>query len=121
MTIATEQQSNLAAVQWFKCLADETRLRIMLLVYEERELCVCELTEALNLSQPKISRHLANLRLCGLLTDQRRGQWVFYRLAETLPHWANQVLAVTSADQQALMTSARYRLAVMKDRPERCC
>lgn len=121
MTTATAQATDLAAPQLFKCLADETRLQLMLLIYVETELCVCELTEALNLSQPKVSRHLANLRLCGLLTDHRRGQWVYYRLADTLPAWARDVLALTHTDYGTRMQTARYRLAVMKDRPERCC
>ena len=43
----------------FKCLADETRVRLMLLITREDELCVCELTCALDESQPKVSRHLA--------------------------------------------------------------
>ncbi|MDX9688544.1 ArsR/SmtB family transcription factor, partial [Halopseudomonas formosensis] len=55
----------------FKCLADETRIRLMLLITREEELCVCELTCALNESQPKVSRHLAQLRNCGLLEDRR--------------------------------------------------
>jgi len=48
----------------FKCLADDTRVRTMLLITREGELCVCELTFALNESQPKVSRHLAQLRSC---------------------------------------------------------
>ena len=55
----------------FKCLADETRVRLMLLITREDELCVCELTCALDESQPKVSRHLAQLRNCGLLEDRR--------------------------------------------------
>jgi len=50
-------------VSFFKCLADETRLSIVTLVTENKELCVCDLTEKLQLSQPKISRHLALLRV----------------------------------------------------------
>ena len=46
-------------VNFFKCLSDETRLNIVTLVAENKELCVCDLTEKLQLSQPKISRHLA--------------------------------------------------------------
>ena len=54
-------------VQFYKCLADETRLKSLLLIEKEQELCVCELMAALEESQPKISRHLAQLRKCGLL------------------------------------------------------
>ena len=49
-------------VNFFKCLSDETRLNIVTLIVENKELCVCDLTEKLQLSQPKISRHLALLR-----------------------------------------------------------
>ncbi len=79
----------------FKCLADETRVRMTLLIAREGELCVCDLTEALQESQPKISRHLAQLRLAGLLEDQRRGQWVYYRLHPQLPGWVMQTLEAT--------------------------
>ncbi len=78
--------------QFFKCLADDTRLHATLLIASEGELCVCELMQALDDSQPKISRHLAQLRNCGVLDDVRRGQWVYYSLAPDLPQWAMQAL-----------------------------
>ena len=63
----------MAPTELFKCLADETRARIAMLVTLEQDLCVCELTAALEEAQPKISRHLALLRSCGLLEDRRNG------------------------------------------------
>ena len=45
-----------------------------------KELCVCELCDILNESQPKVSRHLAKLRDIGLVKDERKGQWIFYYL-----------------------------------------
>ena len=63
-------------INFFKCLADETRFNIVMLVLGNNEQCVCDLTEKLELSQPKISRHLALLRSSGLLQDRRQGQWV---------------------------------------------
>lgn len=87
----------------FKCLADETRIRMILLITRERELCVCELTCALDESQPKISRHLAQLRSCGLLANRRRGQWVYYRLHPNLPGWVHELLTtVLDANQHWL-------------------
>ena len=74
-------------VQFFKCLADDTRLRCVMLLHRQGKLCVCELTAALAMSQPKISRHLAQLRQCGLLIDSREGQWVYYQINPTLPSW----------------------------------
>ncbi len=70
-----------------KALADQTRLRILLLLVGKDELCVCELTQALELAQPKISRHLAVLRESGLLLDRKAGLWVYYRLHPELPCW----------------------------------
>ncbi|NQD95281.1 metalloregulator ArsR/SmtB family transcription factor [Pseudomonas sp. CrR25] len=108
----------------FKCLADDTRARLMLLIVGERELCVCELTCALGESQPKVSRHLAQLRSAGLLADRRQGQWVYYRLHPALADWVLTVLHTTLAANRAWLSAAEQRLAVMGDRPQRlaaCC
>lgn len=66
----------------------------------KQNVCVCEFTEQLNLSQPKISRHLALLRNLGVLLDQRQGQWVYYRLNPDLPVWANEILKVIAQDPE---------------------
>ncbi|MDG3086675.1 metalloregulator ArsR/SmtB family transcription factor [Vibrio hannami] len=78
--------------QFFKILSDETRMRCLLLIAREEGLCVCELTEALNESQPKISRHLAQLRQSGVLIDERKGQWVMYRVSDSLPGWLAKII-----------------------------
>ena len=62
-----------------KSLSDETRLRVIKLL-EERELCVCELIQVLDMSQPRISRHLRVLKNAGLVDDRREGKWVYYSL-----------------------------------------
>ncbi len=110
--------------QLFKLLSDETRLRSLLMIQKEKELCVCELTEALDISQPKISRHLAGLRESGLLKDRRQGTWVFYHLNEHLPEWVDQLLTVTADNHQNLIQADQKRLQAMGNRPERtlaCC
>lgn len=115
---------HLTPTQLFKCLADETRLRLTLLVAREEELCVCELTCALDESQPKISRHLAQLRSCGLLADHRQGQWVYYRLHPNLPDWVRATLRTVLEANAQWLTSDSTRLAQMGDRPARaatCC
>ncbi|ERT16945.1 ArsR family transcriptional regulator [Pseudomonas putida SJ3] len=102
----------------FKCLADDTRARMTLLIAREGELCVCELTHALELSQPKISRHLAQLREAGILMDRRKGQWVYYRLHPELPQWVDAMLkGVVDANQEWLSPDA-LRLAEMGERPQ---
>jgi len=65
----------------FKALSDETRLRIVVLLYK-RELCVCQIEAALGISQTKASRHLALLRHAGLLKTRRDGLWIYYALEE---------------------------------------
>lgn len=70
-------ESEMNTLQLFKCLWDDTRLRCMLLIKDQQELCVCELMEALVEIQPQVSRILALLRNCGLLTGTKQGQWAF--------------------------------------------
>ncbi|VAX14333.1 Arsenical resistance operon repressor [hydrothermal vent metagenome] len=110
-------------IEFYKQLADETRLRCLMLIFAENELCVCELTHALGLSQPKISRHLANLRQAGVLKDRREGQWIYYHLQKNLPAWVQQVIAKTA---EGLHDSAPYaqdldNLKSMAGRPGDAC
>lgn len=63
----------------FKCLSDETRLRVIMLL-KNKELCVCELCDIMDVSQPKVSKHLSKLREFGLVRDERNAQWIFYHL-----------------------------------------
>lgn len=107
----------------FKCLADETRLRCLALLHKEGKLCVCELTYALDMLQPKISRHLAQLRQCGLLTDSREGQWVYYQINTELPIWIKEILAASAKEIAAKHKQDSGRLDTMTGRPEMkvCC
>jgi ArsR family transcriptional regulator, arsenate/arsenite/antimonite-responsive transcriptional repressor len=68
----------------FKSLEDETRLRIMALLLEADELCVCDLIAVLQLPQSTVSRHLAHLKNVGWVSDRRRGVWIHYSLAKDL-------------------------------------
>jgi ArsR family transcriptional regulator len=103
-------------------LSDETRVRCLLLIARESELCVCELTHALDESQPKISRHLAQLRQSGILHDERKGQWVYYQVSKELPGWLNKVIDGLK-QSNCLMEQYQHdieRLEGMKNRPNRC-
>ncbi|WP_062382251.1 metalloregulator ArsR/SmtB family transcription factor [Pseudomonas abietaniphila] len=108
----------------FKSLADETRARATLLIASQGELCVCELMCAMDESQPKISRHLAQLRSNGLLLDRRQGQWVYYRLNPQLPTWVNDMLDVIVLANTEWLRINAARLQNMDGRPVResvCC
>lgn len=66
----------------FKAIADPYRLRMLAtLARAPEEVCVCDFTDALPLNQPTVSHHLRILREAGLVTCERRGTWVYYRLA----------------------------------------
>jgi DNA-binding transcriptional ArsR family regulator len=84
----------------FSLLSDETRLRCLILLQKKGELCVCEISQLIECIQPKISRHLALMRKCGLVLDERRGQWVYYSLNPSLPDWAKRIIESTLENLQ---------------------
>lgn len=69
------------AAQLFKALADETRLAIVRQLQERDEMCACEFVACCRVAQPTVSHHLKVLREAGLVHTERRGQWIYYRLA----------------------------------------
>lgn len=93
--ILTMTTTETSAETLFKQLSDTTRLRALVLMQNHGELCVCELTHALNISQPKISRHLAHLRDANLVIDRRQGIWVYYQINPELPEWIQSIFNVS--------------------------
>lgn len=83
----------------FKALGDPARLRLLSLIgaREGGEVCVCDLTEPVGLSQPTVSHHLKVLRNAGLVTGERRGTWVYYRL---VPEALERLAGLLSADDR---------------------
>lgn len=109
--------------QFFQLLSDATRLRSLLLMRHEGELCVCELVHALGVIQPKVSRHLAALRDAGVVMGRRQGQWIYYRLHPDLPDWAREVIDTTVAgavNQESFINDLAL-LAEMPNRPGAAC
>jgi len=109
---------------FFSALAHPLRLRTLILLHQEHELCVCELTAALGVSQPMISRHLAQLREARVVRDRREALWVHYSLHPDLPAWARGVLTDAAAGLAGQTPYAHDRavLAAMPQRPipKRC-
>ena len=68
-------------VNVLKALSDETRLRILNLLYEQ-ELCVCDVMETLQITQTKASRHLCYLKNAGLAADRKQAQWAYYSILQ---------------------------------------
>lgn len=94
-----------------RALADRTRLRILNLM-RGQEVCVCYFVEALQMSQPKVSRHLAYLRRSGIVAARREGLWMHYRVASPaepcVARMLQDVLACAAHDPE--MKRDRLRL-----------
>jgi ArsR family transcriptional regulator len=104
---------------FFAALSHDTRLRTLMLLAEHGELCVCELTHAIGVSQPHLSRHLSQLRELRLVADRRAGLWVYYRIHTDLPPWAQAVLQETHAGLRDSKPFVQDGIALkeMPDRP----
>ena len=103
----------------FNLLSDTTRLRCLVLIRAVDEACVCEMTYALDESQPKISRHLALMRDAGLVLARREGTWMHYRIDPDLPSWAKKSLHHVLQQLEDLQPyqGDRERLDQMSNRP----
>jgi ArsR family transcriptional regulator len=104
----------------FGALADRTRLRLLNLMGRD-EICVCFFVEALGLSQPKISRHLAYLRDAGLVEARREGKWMHYRVVsppnEKASHLLNETLRCLQQDPEMQQDCARLLAACCSPTP----
>ena len=85
------------AARFFKALSDEARLKMLWLLFNHRELCVCDIMEALEITQSKASRHLITLRHGGLVTDRKDGLWSYYSLRPVEDELARRHLDVLRA------------------------
>ena len=105
----------------FSILSDQTRLRALMLIQAEGEACVCEITYALDESQPKISRHLALMRESGIVESRREGTWIHYRINPDLPVWSKEVISKVFAGLNELSPFAedQQQLEQMNNRPQR--
>lgn len=87
--LAGETPSKVADI--FKALGDETRLAIVQML-AGKELCVCDILDAFNMSQPTISHHLKILRQAGIVQDRREGKWIFYSLDSATLNLTGRIL-----------------------------
>ncbi|MGM0516075.1 MAG: metalloregulator ArsR/SmtB family transcription factor [Pseudomonadota bacterium] len=113
----------MSPIDFYRVLSHPTRLRLAMLMADHGTLCVCELQHVVDEDQPRVSRHLANLRQAGVIVGERRAQWVHYRLSPDLPEWARAVLEETLAGvrDQSPFREDRERLVSMTERPGAAC
>ena len=102
------------AAQFFKVLADETRLKMLWLLFNHRELCVCDITAALEITQSKASRHLSTLKHANLITQRKEGLWSYYALSQVDVPLVQEHLSLLNATL-ARLPDAELLLAKLHD------
>jgi ArsR family transcriptional regulator len=107
--VSTTTRDGHRTARLFHALADATRLRIIEQL-ADGEQCVCDLTDALEASQSRLSFHLKTLKDAGLVTDRRQGRWIYYALNADAVDELRAVVGVIGAPR-----SRGFRLA------SRCC
>ncbi|MBE0532233.1 MAG: helix-turn-helix transcriptional regulator [Rhodospirillales bacterium] len=107
-----------------KAIADGSRARILKML-EGGELCVCQVTIALDLAPATVSKHLSVLRLAGLVLTRKRGRWAYYRLADAVinPYAAGALQwTLESLEGDPMVVADRAFLALLRRIPvERLC
>jgi ArsR family transcriptional regulator, arsenate/arsenite/antimonite-responsive transcriptional repressor len=93
--LAVEQATAIAPM--FKALGDPVRLRLMSMIASTDEACVCDLSDAFDVSAPTVSHHLRVLREAGLVDSDRRGTWVYYRVRPDAVRQLGALLAPSGA------------------------
>jgi len=111
----------MTAAKIFKSLADETRLRILLLLADHGELCVCDLMTALELPQSTVSRHLAYLKNAGWLSDRRGGVWMYYSIHSGLDALQCDLVALLRNRCASLPEAVADRARLLAYRHEKRC
>jgi ArsR family transcriptional regulator len=101
-------------IEILHALADSTRLRLLNLLTQAAEICVCELVDALRIPQYKVSRHLGILAAAGWVEDRRQGKWNYYRIARDLRPYQETFL-------RALHQMREERDDFRQDEARACC
>jgi ArsR family transcriptional regulator len=112
-----------ALVKTFHALGDETRWRILQLVFDQA-LCVCEIAEILDMPQSSVSSHLQVIRRAGLLDSERCEKWIYYRLAESfrpLLREFGENFDATPTSSTVLSKDARRAVKRLARRADTCC
>lgn len=109
--------------QIFKALSDPIRLRIILLLQSEGELCVCDLMAVLKLPQSTVSRHLAYLKRSCWVDIRRQGVWMYYQLSSESCQMCRELLDILlrhAADLPEVKADRRALAQFMKEKPATC-
>ncbi|GAB3229381.1 hypothetical protein GCM10027346_14800 [Hymenobacter seoulensis] len=95
--------------QLFKALGDESRVRILHLLWRNQEMCISDLEQVLDFTQTKTSRQLAYLKNAGLVNFKRLDNWVFYFIKDEAQDFLNQLLSYMERDPQLVHDQKIYQ------------
>jgi ArsR family transcriptional regulator, arsenate/arsenite/antimonite-responsive transcriptional repressor len=95
--------------QIFKACADESRLRILHLIFTNGEMCISDLEKILDFTQAKTSRHLIYLKNSGILSFRRYNHWVFYQIKDEVYEILKQIFQFLRKDQQLQRDQQLYQ------------
>jgi ArsR family transcriptional regulator, arsenate/arsenite/antimonite-responsive transcriptional repressor len=95
--------------QIFKACADESRLRILNLIFSNGEMCITDLEQILEFTQAKTSRHLIYLKNAGIVTFRRYNHWVFYQVKDEVYEIIKQIFQFLQKDQQLEKDQQLYK------------
>ncbi len=111
-----EQSLNIA-----KALADGNRMRVIAALMEHDELCVCQITEMLELATATVSRHMGSLHHARLVRSRKQGRWVYFRLADSFPGLLRQWLCESFTESPEITTDRQNLLTILSSRPNDLC
>ena len=96
--------------QVFKALGDESRIRILHLIFRQKEMCISDLEQILDYTQTKVSRHLIYLKNAGLVNFRRVDNWAFYYLKEETVDFVGQIFSYLEKDALLLKDLEVYKV-----------
>ncbi|MEF8823999.1 MAG: metalloregulator ArsR/SmtB family transcription factor [Desulfohalobiaceae bacterium] len=104
-----------------KALADGNRLRAVAALMEHGELCVCQITELLQLATATVSRHMSVLQKADLVQSRKKGRWVYYRLTDAFPDLLHQWLTRELAESAQIAQDRKDMATILSYDPEELC
>jgi len=104
-----------------KALADGNRMRVIVALMENNELCVCQITEMLRLAVATVSRHMSVLQNARLVQSRKEGRWVFYRLEDSFPGSLRQCLMESLCGSPEITADRQNLVTILSCEPDDLC
>jgi ArsR family transcriptional regulator len=104
-----------------KALADGNRLRIIMVLTEQTELCICQITELLGWATATVSRHMSVLQNARLVRSRKDGRWVYYRLADEFPEALHRWIVESMEGSKEIENDRRQLQSILSYKPDELC